>query len=456
MQGALLGVTMLLLWGCPQEGVSVDSATPPDAGLVLNEAGLALCGQPGAYCTPADPCGLNPRCSAEGVCITVGSRDCDDGISCTEDRCVHGGCAHEVMAGYCLIDDACHQKGATVGCGRCLPGADKAGWSPLGGVSCDDRNPCTKGDECKQGMCVGQPYTCTDKLSCTTNSCDGLGGCKSLLLAQYCLIEQACYSNGESDPSNCRVCDVTVSQYSWQDRANVCNIDSKCHVAGTKDTTGCFTCEPLHAPNSWTPLPDTCLVSQICLQKGSTHPSGCASCDPTQSTSQWTPAAGAGLSTETFDNSLGGYTTSPPTGTVGWQLSTSRFTSAPASLYYGDLATQSYDSGTANSGGATTPPLKLPGGQKAFLSFQLYMDTETSSTFDLLEVLVEGQVLWSKATGMQTTDYRRWVSVTVELSSFAGKTVQVVFLFDTKDDLNNQSEGVYLDDVTVMTGCGAV
>ncbi len=40
------------------------------------------------------------------------------------------------------------------------------------------------------------------------------------------------------------------------------------------------------------------------------------------------------------------------------------------------------------------------------------------------------------------------------LSDFAGKTVTLVFSFDTKDSSANTGEGVYLDEITVVTGCG--
>jgi len=456
-RSCLLVLVAAAVVACPEPGPGgVDSAPPADGGLALNEAGLALCATPGTYCTPADSCGLSPRCNAAGVCITAGTRDCDDGISCTTDRCVPGGCEHLVASGYCLIDEMCHKKGATVGCGRCLPEVFTTRWSPLDGVSCDDKNPCTKGDECKQGSCVGQPYSCSDGLSCTTDSCDGLGGCKSFLLPKYCLIEKLCHSDGEVDPTGCKVCDVSVASDQWQPRPKVCTIEGMCHVAGATDATGCYTCEPLHAPTTWTPLPDTCLVSQVCLKQGTSHPSGCATCDPTVHTDQWTPVTGGSLSTEGFDSGGGGYILSKPMGAVGWQVHGGRYTSPPSSLYYGNPVAGNYDtSGQANSGSATTPAFQLPAQQKAFLTFQLYMDTETSATFDVLQVEVEGQVLWSKAT-LKVSDYRVWKQITVDLGGFAGKSIQVVFQFDTKDDLNNQSEGVYIDDVMLLTGCGSI
>lgn len=456
MRAPATPILVLLLWGCPAPEPKAADGTPPDRGVQLSEAGLALCSMPAAYCTPADPCGLNPVCSAERLCLTSGARDCDDGVPCTEDRCVPGGCEHTVTDGYCLVEEVCHKKGATAGCGRCQPELSKTRWSPLDGDPCDDGNPCTKGDECKQGLCVGQSYTCADSLACTTDACDGQGGCKNLLDPTYCLIEKACYRNGETDATGCKVCDVAVSQTDWQGRANVCAIDGKCHTAGAKDPTGCFTCEPLHTPTAWTPLPDLCLISGTCVPKGSLHPSGCAACAPSTSSSGWTGLKGAAVLAESFDQGLGGYTTSKLNGKVGWQLSSARYTTPPASLYYGDPAALSYDSGSSNSGSATPPLLDLPAGQKAYLSFQLYLDTETTSSYDLLQVRVAGKVLWNKATDMKLGDYKKWTLVTLDLSPYAGQSIQVQFHFDTKDELNNQSEGIYIDDVTLLTSCGSL
>jgi hypothetical protein len=368
---------------------------------------------------------------------------------------VHGGCENTVDDGFCLIDGTCHKKGATVGCGRCTPDVSKDRWTPLDGLACDDHDPCTKGDGCKQGMCVGQHYSCNDGLSCTTDSCDGAGGCKQVLHPTYCLIEKVCYPNGGTDFTGCQICDVAVSQHGWQTRTNVCKIDGHCYGAGTKDKTGCFACEPLHSPESWTPLPDLCLISQACLAKGTLHPSNCASCDPITSPTQWTPAGKAQISVSAFNTDLDGFTASKPTKQVGWQWATVRSTSAPGSLYYGDPATGSYDSGSANSGTATTPTLELPAGQKAYLAFQLFMDTETAGNFDVLVIQAAGQVLWSKAKDMKATDYKKWTLVNLDLTALAGKPVKVEFHFDTKDDTNNKSEGVYIDDVTLLTSCGA-
>src|SRR5688572_13455955 len=72
--------------------------------------------------------------------------DCDDGLDCTDDRCVAGECARPVASGYCLIDGACMTAGTPSSedpchvCGE----ASATDWSVAAGASCDDGSECTQ------------------------------------------------------------------------------------------------------------------------------------------------------------------------------------------------------------------------------------------------------------------------------------------------------------------------
>jgi hypothetical protein len=302
---------------------------------------------------------------------------------------------------------------------------------------------------------VGQVYNCSDHLTCTIDFCDGKGGCSHTLKSSYCQIEKACYQHLQTDDSGCKVCDVTISQFDWQERSNVCKIDNKCYGAGAKDETGCFFCDPDHAPNAWSPLEDRCLIGPLCAIAGSVHASGCAVCDPGTSYKQWTPIPGAALSVTTFESGFGDFSPSAPVDGVGWHLSQARSTSASQSLYYGNLITLHYDNGKPNKGSASSKAIQLAAGQRAYLTFQLYIDAEKTNNFDVLTVLVNNTPLWVKSTtSLPAGQYKTWTQITVDLSAYAGQTVPITFDFDTKDALNNQFEGVYIDDVTLLTGCG--
>ena len=110
------------------------------------------------------------------------------------------------------------------------PPEEDLGLTPLDDVPCNDNNTCTKADACRNGTCVGQTYNCSDSLSCTTDSCDGLGKCSYVLKPAYCKIENACYKHLETDSTGCKICDVSASQKAWKTRPkdSVCVIDSKC------------------------------------------------------------------------------------------------------------------------------------------------------------------------------------------------------------------------------------
>ncbi len=154
---------------------------------------------------------------------------------------------------------------------------------------------------------------------------------------------------------------------------------------------------------------------------------------------------------------------------VKWQVSGARHTSGGYSLYYGDTVAKTYDTpGQFNFGEATSPALDLPSNGWVFLTFNLFLSTEFDDTLpeeyynplgiDFFEVVVvedlgnpsleKKTTVWSSHNVLGTTN-GEFVPVGVDLSDFAGKVVWLRFKFDTSDEVNNQYEGVYLDDVKV-------
>jgi len=101
------------------------------------------------------------------------------------------------------------------------------------GDPCDDNDPCTQDDRCAaDGSCAGEPYSCDDGLPCTVDSCDGAGQCTSKLLNGRCLIDGACYTEGDPDPDNpCSECMTVVSKSAWSnDDTNECDDSDVCTV----------------------------------------------------------------------------------------------------------------------------------------------------------------------------------------------------------------------------------
>lgn len=83
------------------------------------------------------------------------------------------------------------------------------------GTACDDDDPCTMDDACSFGECKGTAFTCTDGIGCTNDVCDGEGGCTFPLRGDRCLIDGACYEDGDAGPTGCMACVVPISQTEW-------------------------------------------------------------------------------------------------------------------------------------------------------------------------------------------------------------------------------------------------
>ena len=390
MRYLVLLVTASCLWGCTDSGglnsdrgglvVRKDGffKKHPDGyrslpdGYVLQE-----CTEVGKACNAHDPCAINPICNPDGKCMPTALMNCDDGLPCTADSCKGAGlCINTPKKGYCKLtvkakpgqtcktikqgskdagvpDAGAADAGAggetiiccfTQGernpgnnCQACDPGLGAGGdagkgyattWSPATGGVCNDGDPCTRNDYCQNGVCQGTSYAsqCSDGLTCTTDACDGKGGCLAhLLQAGFCVIDGACRKKGEMHPAGqCSGCDPAQSKHQWSTMANTCAIDGKCHAHGAKDTNGCATCDTKKSKTGWTVSPGFCLIGGLCHKDGiknkadtcltcqskknptgwskalsvctiggkcqskwDKHPGGCGVCDPAVSTTKW-------------------------------------------------------------------------------------------------------------------------------------------------------------------------
>ena len=118
----------------------------------------------------------------------------------------------------------------------------------------------------------------------------------------------------------------------------------------------------------------------------------------------------------------------------------------------------SYASGmSANSGTATSPMLTLPAGSSE-VTFFVWLDVEGLPAFDTLElqVLPSGMAIWDRndfPQGAGGDTGGAFVPVVVDLSAFAGTTIQLRFEFDTIDAIFNDGGGVYVDRVSVDGTC---
>lgn len=375
----------------------------------------------GASCNDNNDCTENDTCtngSCQGslvICNTPPPNSCKDANtltvyaapgSCSGGTCTYGsasvhcefGCdsAKRVCAGDPCGDVTCDSPPNT----ECysVPGLCSGGactYLTKSGASCNDQNPCTASDKCDaSGGCSGDPYDCNDGLDCTGDVCDGLGGCSNPLAVDACLLDielvDTCYQAGELNPSN-----------------------------------------------------------------------ACQFCDPQTTQVRWTPAQGSSLISYTFeDASAQGFSflPSPATSPVKWQVDCTSASSGACSLYFGDTGTHTYDDpGYQVTGSAVSPAVLLPASSgKLCLRFMLYKDTENSLSYDQLwiEVLPAGTTLWESGKEVDVGDSNyAFIPIAVDISAYAGTSVQFQWSFDSSDDLLNFFEGVYLDDIEVLDNC---
>ncbi|MCC6748220.1 MAG: SMP-30/gluconolactonase/LRE family protein [Deltaproteobacteria bacterium] len=162
--------------------------------------------------------GTDGGASGDGVRCTTNAQ-CDDGLPCTTDLCGVEGCNHIVSGNFCVMGQACIARGAPNPqnpCQKCDPAVTGSNWSPDEGKACNDGQACTHTDKCVAGVCKGTTYSCDDSLGCTSDQCDGTGGCSNSVQANQCLIAGACYAANATDTRNaCRRCEPARSVTNW-------------------------------------------------------------------------------------------------------------------------------------------------------------------------------------------------------------------------------------------------
>ncbi len=164
----------------------------------------------------------------------------------------------------------------------------------------------------------------------------------------------------------------------------------------------------------------------------------------------WTPSAPYSDDMENGDN---GWTYSPLWHRVGATSPYSASHSGSYSWWYGQEATGTYDTGAANAGDLTSPTIYIPT-TGYYLRFWYRYQTETQSTnWDQrwVQISVDGGP-YSNVLQLYDDPMYRWLqSQVIDLSGYAGHTIQVRFHFDTIDATYNAYRGWYIDDFSITT-----
>ena len=230
----------------------------------------------GLPCADGNACTLQDACSTTGKCESQLVDKCNDANPCTVDSCDgKTGCAHVDSTekcdddNLCTVGEVCEKglctNGTPLGCDdgnsctsdKCISNQIKAGceFSVLGGSPCDDNNACTSDDACSTGgNCSGlKGLTCDDGMQCTVDSCDTGTGCVHLKLNQ-----KPC-----NDGDYCTFDDICIKGVCVGEEKQQCNDFNPC----TKDS--CYSpvgCSHVPVPND-PPCDDglNCTVGETCM-----------------------------------------------------------------------------------------------------------------------------------------------------------------------------------------------
>ncbi len=123
-------------------------------------------------------------------------------------------------------------------------------------------------------------------------------------------------------------------------------------------------------------------------------------------------------------------------------------------MWYGQDSSGDYDTGSHTTG-SLSKSVDLSSAAEASLSFQHWYETENydDGNYDKVKVTVNGEkVYYRDTTDDDVGSEDNFVEETIDISSYAGQTVEIEFTFDSIDDYNNDYRGWYVDDVKVSSG----
>ncbi len=194
---------------CDEATGQCAEAKPKANGTPCNEGDAcaisSLCSAGICKITPKE-CPAPTACHEEGFCnsstgdcfnpLKNDGSVCEDGANCTEnDRCEAGVCIGSPV--LCPAIGVCYEPGiCEKSTGQCPTPVPREN-----GALCDDENPCTEGDACGDGTCVGKEMLC-DCQGCGAYRCFGspthcLDACSSVL---ECALGYVCNRQGQCVP----------------------------------------------------------------------------------------------------------------------------------------------------------------------------------------------------------------------------------------------------------------
>ncbi len=86
-------------------------------------------------------------------------------------------------------------------------------------------------------------------------------------------------------------------------------------------------------------------------------------------------------------------------------------------------------------------------GETVTLSFYEYYDIESEFDYAYVGISTDGGSSWNTVAGPYSGNATSWAQRTIDISSYAGDTIQIGFRFTSDDSV--VYEGWYIDDVAV-------
>ena len=214
---------------------------------------------------PALPCSDGNACTTDtcdavtGCVYTANGQACDDGNPCTLwDTCKNLAC---VPGGAVQCDDAnpCTSDACDKTSGACVHTNNQ--------VACSDANACTSDDVCEDGKCTGTTVVCDDKNLCTTDSCDPGSGCVNSVNNLACDDGNACTQDDTCVAGSCNGAEVSAQVLC--DDQNPCTTDSCDPKDGCGHTNNSLVCDD----------GNPCTVGDVCLAGACQSGTNTCSCD---------------------------------------------------------------------------------------------------------------------------------------------------------------------------------
>lgn len=128
--------------------------------------------------------------------------------------------------------------------------------------------------------------------------------------------------------------------------------------------------------------------------------------------------------------------------------------SGVSSWWYGQESNGTFDTGASNSGTLTSPSIYIPPDEDYYLRFNYWYQTETKlPAWDQrwLQISIDGQPFFN-IFQLYEDNMNTWHnSPVIDLTGLPGRTIQIRFLFDSIDSVENSFSGWYIDDFSIST-----